>query len=173
MHAAIRLPPYVGGWRYSDLRSFLSCPVIGACGGLDAYLRTLPPRARVPRGDFLPDPSSFAVARAPLLRMLAKRVLGDAGYAVTTFAGSLRALAGDGVLVDLDVGMRMVQFRWCAAVGATVPTHPDVELPCSSFERLRGCLGHWDYLTEENAERSFALLPTLVRESVRWRGLGR
>lgn len=173
MRAALRGPgEFVGGWRYTDVKFLAMVPKIPQFGGMDAWLAQYGARSLEPREDLIPDIAAFVPAMAPLLRKLCKDTLAREGFAATPMAGSMRYLSGD-VLVAIDFGSRMGQLRWSVATGASKPTHGLVELPFLSYEAIWGLRSDWDVLTEENAARCVAVLPSLIRETLRLREVGR
>jgi len=168
LHALARGPgPFVGGWRYTDIRFLASVPRLPQFGSVANWLRMFQGPALSPRPDLLPDMAAFVPAKAALLRKLIKTVLAARGFTATAFGGGVRFLSADGVLVDCDFGARMGQLRWEAATGAATPTQPRAELSFFSYEGLWSLRSDWDYLTEENAERCLAALPELIAEAIR------
>jgi hypothetical protein len=149
------------------VRFLATVPKIAQFGGMEAWLSTFGARALQPRTDLIPDTASFVPAKAPLLRKLVRAALSADGYDATSMAGGMRYLSDTRTLVDMDFGSRIGQLRWSVALGATKVTHGLVELPFFSYEGLWGLGADWDVLTEENAARCVAVLPALIRETVR------
>lgn len=167
MRAVLRGPgPFVGGWRYTDIRFLHQMPRIPEYGGVDNWLRHFSGLALQPRSDLLSDTANFTPAKAPLLRKLVAAALAPIGFKASRFAGSNRYLSDDGVLVDCDFGARCGQLRWRIARGARRATHTLLELQWQCWEKSWCLPSDWNYLTEQNAERSVALLPTLIERTI-------
>lgn len=157
------------GVRYTDVKMLVSlsrCEEIQDAGGLDGYYRNLgvPERAMKLRSDLLPDAHNVRPAKPPLLRKLADAALRPLlpekekqGGGNFLYTGPLDGAAVS-VWLDLTPGF-MGQLRYGVSV-----THTPHTIRCRrfSYESLWCQHGGWDYLTEENAERSVALLPELI-----------
>lgn len=133
---ASQSPAYSGGYRYSSLKLI-------AMMRRDPQSQALLERGnrRPPRPNLLPDPSNFLPAKAPLLKKLVQ--------AKEPIFSTYR--------VEFDFGSRLTQLRYGVPCGGPIAT---------SYEQIWGAPSGWDYLTEENAERSIDLLPELVESLV-------
>lgn len=156
--------PFCGGCRYCDVKFLASVPKVPEFGSYEGWIEKYQkpwasPLALTPRADLLPDMTCLKPAKAPLLRKLVSKELTQRGLTLETRQGPEQKYvnsAGDKVRVDF--GSRMGQI--CYAVSAA---RGDVRIVMMSYESLWGLPGGWDYLTEENAARSVALLPGLVQ----------
>jgi hypothetical protein len=114
--------------------------------------------ALTPREDLLPDLALLKPAKPALLRKLAGKALQQRGFTLEVSRGAeQKYVNGVGDKVRIDYGSRMGQL--CYSVSAV---RGSTRLVMASFESLWSQPGGWDYLTEENAERSVTLLPELV-----------
>src|SRR5262247_1603413 len=71
------------------------------------------------------------------------------------------ALDGASVKVRVDYAARNAQMIYSVSI-----PERKVTLIGSGYEHFFGIDGGWDYITEENAERSVGLLPELLRRVV-------
>jgi hypothetical protein len=159
------------GLRYTDVKMLVSmskCTEIQDAGGLEGFYKNLGASdlAMKPRPDLLPDKNNIRPAKSPLLRKLVDAVLKPLlpekekqGGGSFLYSGPL----GSGVVsVWLDFGSSfMGQLRYGVSVTNTPHT---IRVRRLSYESLWCQHGGWDYLTEENAERTIALLPELIRQ---------
>ena len=146
------------------------CKEIQEEGGIEDFYRNraVSELAMQPRSDLLPDKNNIRPAKAPLLRKLVDAALKPLlpekekqGGGNFLYSGPL----GSGVAsVWVDFGSIMGQI--CYGVSVTNTPHT-IRMRRLSFEGLWFQHGGWDYLTEENAEHSLALLPELIEYLVR------
>ncbi|MCX7289250.1 MAG: hypothetical protein NTW20_17365 [Rhodobacterales bacterium] len=143
------------GPRYTDVRTLA-----------DARYPTAPGTPARPRDDLLPDRSTVIPATAKSLRPRVKEVMTSIGFSAHKApAGGTRFLSPAGTLVDFDFGARLAQLRFGVAINAAA----HVNAPLIGGARFLspgvfyGFYGdNWDYVTEENADRSVAHLPVLI-----------
>ncbi len=154
--------PFVGGWRYTDIRFLHKMPGIAEFGGVDNWLRHYSGLALLPRRDLLPDTANFTPARAPLLRKLVGAVLKSMGFNGSRSSGEMRYVSSDGSIFGCDFGARMGQLRWQCSRGEPLAEQAKLGYRASAYETIWHLRSDWDYLTEENAERCVALLPILI-----------
>src|SRR6266851_982519 len=161
------------GLRYTDVKMLVGmskCQEIQEAGGIEAFYRNLAVAdlAMQPRPDLLPDKNNIRPAKSPLLRKLVDATLrpllpeqGKQAGGNLLYSGPL----GSGVAsVWVDFGSIMGQI--CYGVSVTNTPHT-IRMRRLSFEGLWFQHGGWNYLTEENAEQSIALLPELIEYLVR------
>jgi hypothetical protein len=158
------------GLRYTDVKMLISmskCAEIQDAGGLEGYYKNLgvSDLAMKPRADLLPDKNAIRPAKAPLLRKLVDAVLKPLLPEKEKQRGGNHLYTGplgSGLVsVWLDFGSGyMGQLRYGVSVTNTPHT---IRVRRISYESLWCQHMGWDYLTEENAERSIALLPELIR----------
>jgi hypothetical protein len=112
-----------------------------------------------PRPDLLPDLRYLTPAKAPLLRKLLDATFKRHGFARDKGGrgGQLKYNGRSGATVWPDFGSYMGQLCYGVSIRCD-----NVNVVRLSYEQLWGQPGGWDYLTEENAERSIDLLPELV-----------
>jgi len=135
-----------------------------AGGGAPGYLAALgcSTLAMKPRDDLLPDLKYLIPAKASLLRKLFKAIvvarfkpeknLRDEDHHVFSIEDSI-------VKLSVDFGSKLAQFRYYI----TVQHAGQKKIIHLSYEDLWCVSGAgWDYLTEENAERSMSVLPDIV-----------
>jgi hypothetical protein len=169
-HAVHSSSDFRTGLRYTDVKMLVGmskCEEVQDAGGIEAYFKIqgAPDLAMTPRPDLLPDKNDIRPAKPPLLRKLVDAVLKPLlqekekqGGASFLYSGPL----GSGVVsVSLDLGTSyMGQLRYGVSVTNTPHT---VLVRRISYESLWCQHMGWDYLTEENAERSIAVLPELIK----------
>ncbi len=114
------------------------------------------------------DVTRLHPAKAPLLKKLIKPLLQGllAAKEEKMPGGTMKydgALDGTSLKVKVDYAARDVQMIYSVSI-------PDAErrvvLVASGYEHFFGMGGHWDYITEENAEACVGLLPELLRRVV-------
>jgi hypothetical protein len=114
------------------------------------------------------DVTRLHPAKAPLLKKLIKPLLQSLLVAKEEKmpGGTMKydgALDGTLLKVRVDYAARDVQMIYSVSI-------PDPErkvvLTGSGYEHFFGFGGHWDYITEENADASVGLLPELLRRVV-------
>jgi hypothetical protein len=157
--AVTSLGPLFGGYRYTDVKMMSMAAKCKEEGGLEGLMKNSSGQALQPRPDLLPDLSYLIPAKAPLLRKLLDAALrrNDFVQDKSGRAGQLKYNGPSGATVWPDFGSRMGQL--CYGVSIRGDGFNVVRL---GYELLWGQPGGWDYLTEENAERSINLLPELV-----------
>jgi hypothetical protein len=153
------LGPFFGGYRYTDVKMLSALAKCKEEGGLEGFLKNASELALQPRRDLLPDLSYLTPAKAPLVRRLVDAALKRRGFVrdKARRSGELKYDGLAGVTIHLDFGSYMGQLCY------TVSIHSEnIKVFRLNYELLWGQPGGWDYLTEENAERSIDLLPELV-----------
>lgn len=164
-HAVTNPGPFFGGLRYVDTK-MLHAVRTRPDGGFDELVAMAAPQALEPRADLLPAIETMRPATAPLLKKLAGPGLVSRGFARDTTPGKSGGAThtyrrADGAIVRLDFGSRMGQICY----GVSVPSDR-LRVSGLTYELLWGQPGGWDYLTEENAARSIAVLPDVVERTV-------
>ncbi len=155
--------PFVGGYRYCDVKFLSMVPKVEEFGGYEGWINNyqkpwVSERALQPRKDLLPDLDCLKPAKAPLLRKLLTAAFGQLGFTSERRAGGEQKYVGpSGVAVAVDFGSYLGQV--CYGVSITCG---QIKVVRVSYESLWSQPGGWDYLTEENAQRSIELLPELV-----------
>jgi hypothetical protein len=164
--------PLAMGLRYQSIR--MAKAILGDAQSVAMMQQTRSTLGYVPRDDAPvplvndPDVTKLHPARAPQLKRLVKPLLQDLLGAregkepggTMTYDG---ALEGTPVKVRVDYAARDVQMVYAASI-----PDPDrkVVVVGTGYEHFFGIGGGWDYLTEENADASIALLPELLRRLV-------
>jgi hypothetical protein len=166
-------PAFRTGLRYTDVKMLVAmskCKEVQDEGGIEGFYanRATSNLAMQPRSDLLPDKSDIRPAKSPLLRKIVDAVLKPLlpekekqGGGNFLYSGPLGSGEAD---VAVDFGSIMGQLRYGVSVTNTPHTIP---MRLLYFEALWFQHGGWDYLTEENAERSIALMPELIQYLVR------
>jgi hypothetical protein len=155
--------PFTGGFRYCDIKFIASIPKIAEFGGYEGWVEnyqkpSVSELALTPRADLLPDLETFKPAKAALLRKLLKRRLEEAGFErESSRGGEHKYLNQSGDCFRADFGSYMGQL--CYTISAV---RGDTRIVMMSYEAIWSVAGGWDYLTEENAERTVAMLPELA-----------
>jgi hypothetical protein len=154
------------GHRYTDVKTQCMVARDTQSGGLAVLVNRLEPAAlaRQPRPDLLPDLSYLKSPKAAALRKLAEAALAQLYAPKKTSLGDnswkyFGPFEGSELTVWLDLGSRLGQLVY--GVSVANPAHA-VRLIRVSYEALWGAHLGWDYLTEENAERSVQFLPELI-----------
>lgn len=172
---AMRSPPFSMGLRYLGLRMLKAIlsdqqsleMMAQTRAGLDFTPRDDLPRELVPD----PDPARLKPAKAPQMRKLIeaafKNLFAPARQkspgGETIYTG---VLDGATLRVRIDFAARGVQL----VHGVSIPDETRRVLVVGrTYEQLWGATTGWDYLTEENAETSIALLAENIAELVRIR----
>jgi hypothetical protein len=173
-HAALQSRPFGVGLRYSGLRmtqAMLNDPeAIGmheqSRARLDFVPRDDPPPHLLPDPDF----TRARAAKAPLLRKLIDPALKRLFATEKTKQGGITVhsgvFEGTPVNVGIDYAARGYQMRYTIHVPDETKTIFTRQL---TYEQLWSAANGWDYLTEENAERSVALLCDFIARAVRVR----
>ena len=150
-----------GGTRYTDIKMLGMDPSLREPSGYHSSWReNLTDLHFQPRPDLLPDLSQVKPAKAPLLRKLVKAVLTESlGLRHEKQPGGTSKFMGrygDGELtVRVHLGMTLGQLSYNVTL-KNAENRPLFLL--LSYERLWGAGQPWDYMTEENAERSVTFL---------------
>jgi hypothetical protein len=154
---------FSGGYRYCDVKFLASVPRIKEFGGYGGWIENhqrpwVSERALQPREDLLPDLGLLTPAPGPELRKRVKEALQAGGLtAAVTKGAEHQYVHSSGAVVHVDFGSRMGQLcYWVRAAG------DPASFRGLSYESLWGQPGGWDYLTQENAARSVAVLPELI-----------
>lgn len=154
--------PFCGGYRYLDIKFLAAIPRYPEFGGYEGWIAhhqhpSVTERALQLRTDLLPDLSHLVPALAPALRKLVKATLVAHGCKPVPAKGIQAYAHPSGARVSVDFGSRMGQVCWDvdADFGAVQFRH-------LSYETLWGQATGWNYLSDENAERSIAILPGLL-----------
>lgn len=154
---------YSGGYRYCDVKFLAAVPKIAEFGSYEGWVENtqrpwVSERALQPREDLLPDMSLLKPVKGATLRRRVKATLEAEGFTVLKARGAeLKYVHASGSMVRVDFGSYIGQL--CYTVSAACGANRIVMV---SYEALWSQPGGWDYLTEENAARSVALLPELV-----------
>ncbi len=159
--------PFVGGYRYVDVKSLIMIPKVPEFGGYDGWIKSSGAfgLALQPRADLLPNMDCLKPARAPLLRKLADAALKQRGFIREKAlpGGEQKYVLSSGVVVRLDFASRFLgQLRYAVSVLSA-----EIKAVGLSYESFWGQPGGWDYLTEENAPRSIDLLPEVIAHLIR------
>ncbi len=150
-----------GGTRYTDLKMLSAERNFREPGGYHPSWRERMTALHFqPRADLLPDLNQMKPAKAPLLRKRVKAAVTESlGLSHEKLPGGtckFKGRYGDGELtVRVDFGMTLGQLAYNVTY-KNAENHPLVLLMC--YERLWSGGLPWDYLTEENAERSVKFL---------------
>ncbi|MFI5227973.1 MAG: hypothetical protein ACHQWU_02820 [Gemmatimonadales bacterium] len=109
-------------------------------------------------------------AKAPALRKLLRQLIEErfGGRATKGSGGGWMYegdLRGDRVMLSVDYGGRSAQLRYSFRVDTTAGT---LDLSRGFEASLGAGLGDWDFLTEENAAESIALLGDFIEQVARW-----
>ena len=157
--AITSLGPFFGGYRYTAVKMMNSVAKCKEEGGLEGFMKNSSGLALQPRPDLLPDLRYLIPAKAPLLRKLVDAALKRHGFVRDkAFPDGQRKYDGpSGATFWPDFGSRMGQLCYWVNIRGD-----GFNLVHLGYEGLWGQPGGWDYLTEENAERSINLLPELV-----------
>jgi hypothetical protein len=158
MQSAMSSPEYGGGYRYTGvkmIRMMRSDPE-----SWTLFSGTLSGRAAQPREDLLPNLDLLVTAKAPLLRKLVKITMTDLlGKETRKLPGGETGysgvLHGMPVTVWVDYGSMVGQLRYGVSI---LDPGRAVRFVRLSYESLWGAHLGWDYITEENAQRSIELL---------------
>src|SRR5260370_10812475 len=149
---------YGTGCRYTDVKMMSMVARDAEYGGLEGWVKKLGPSAlaRQPRTDLLPDLSHLKAPKAPALRKLVEAALAKLFAPKKTSLGAstwkyVGPFDGTEVTVWVDLGSRLGQLVY--GVSVANPAHA-VPFSRVSYEALWGAPLGWDYLTEENVERS-------------------
>jgi hypothetical protein len=175
--AAMQSPVYTMGMRYSGLRmakAMLSDAVSVAMKAQTRAKLDFTPRDDVP-AVLVPDPNFARVlpAKAPLLRPMINKAF-KAMFATekktqpggeTIYSGLFEDTL---IQVGIDYASRFYQLRYGVGIPDDSKTIFTSRLDYT-YENLWAAGQGWDYLTEENAERSIVLLCDYVARLVRLR----
>jgi hypothetical protein len=161
--------PLTMGLRYQSIR--MAKAVLSDAQSVAMMQQTRAALGYVPRDDApVPlvndsDVTNLHPAKAPQLKKLVKPLLqGLLGTREARMPGGTMkydgVLDGTPVNVRVDYAARDVQMIYAVSI-----PDPDrkVVVIGTGYEHLFGIGGGWDYVTEENAERSVGLLPELLR----------
>jgi hypothetical protein len=175
--AAMQSPLYMMGMRHEGLRmtkAILNDPMSVAMRAQTRAKLDFTPRDDLPAA-LVPDPDFARIipAKAPLLRPMINKAFKE------MFATEKKKLPGgetvysglfENTLIDvgIDFGSRMHQLRYGVGIPDDSKTIFTSRLDYTYEGLWAGGTG-WDYLTEENAERSIALLCDFVARLVRLR----
>jgi len=169
---AMQSPPYTMGLRYVGLRMLKS--MLADRMSMDMMAQTRATLDFTPRDDFPanlvpdPEPAHLKPAKAPLLRRLINETFLESFAAgkqkrpggETEYVG---VLEGTTIKVVVDFGARGLQLRY----GVKIPDETKTLFIWGlAYENLWAARPGWDYLTEENAERSIRLLCEHIAEIV-------
>ncbi|HVO99760.1 MAG TPA: hypothetical protein VMT15_16925 [Bryobacteraceae bacterium] len=128
--------------------------------GLDFQPRDDPPRGLVPEGDL----RTVQTAKAPLLRKLLNPVL-TARLSVKGVKKLGGEVAYDGCIdripMKVTISFSNLYAQMYYTVSSVIPER-GISARRYNYETLWGMDTGWDYLTEENAERSIQLLDSLL-----------
>ena len=171
--AAMQSEAFGYGLRYSDLK--MAKMMLNDRQSLDAMAKMRSTLDWQPRDDppkeLVSDPDLRHVhpAKAPLLHKLVKGALAELLSAKGTKAvgGEMMysgSLGNTPLTVSVDFGSQHAQLRY--GVKAAIP-HRNLRVLHLTYEVFWGVNIGWDYLTEENAERSIDLLCDRLRFLVR------
>ena len=160
--AMLQSADFNGGYRYVDVRSLCMVAKTSELGGLNGWItsRGFSGLALEPREDLLPELRYLQPPKPAALRKLVDTAFRKlfAAEKISAGGGNWRytgSLGDNPLTVWLDFGSQVSQLRY----GVTVenPAHT-IRVVRVAYESL--WLHHlgWDYLTEENAERSVDLL---------------
>jgi hypothetical protein len=155
--------PFTGGFRYCDVKFLGSIPKIREFGSYENWIEQyqkpwVSDLALTPRKDLLPEMSCLKTAKGRLLKKQVRAELEARGFVAEVKRGAEHTYVGSkGDKVRVDFGSYMGQI--CYGVSAVRGSTRIVRM---SFESLWSIAGGWNYLTEENATRSIAILPELV-----------
>ncbi len=167
--AALQSPSYAMGLRYCDLRmkkAMLSDPV-----GVEMIAKTRAALDFTPRDDpppaLIPDPANANPAKAPQLRKLIEKAFKDLfapskekSYGETAYNGRLHNTE---IKVWVDFAAMGLQLRY----GVSIPDESRrVYAQRLAYEDFWGFGTGWDYITEENTERSVNLLCDHIQQIV-------
>jgi hypothetical protein len=161
MYALRERPGGKGGTRYTDIKMLGMDPSVREPGGYHPTWReNFTALHFQPRPDLLPDLSHLKAAKAPLLRKLVKPALTAAfGFNHEKLPGGTSKFMGrfgdNQLTVRVDYGMMLGQLSYSVSLKNAENQPLFLQL---SYERLWGAGQPWDYVTEENAERSVKLL---------------
>jgi hypothetical protein len=161
--AITSLGPFFGGYRYTGVKMMNSVAKCKEEGGLEGFMKNSSGLALQPRPDLLPDLRYLIPAKAPLLRKLLDAALKRHGFVRDkgVRGGQLKYNGPSGATFWPDFGSRMGQLCYGVSI-----RRDGIKVVRVSYELLWGQPGGWDYLTEENAERSINLLPELVGDVI-------
>jgi hypothetical protein len=175
--AAMQFPLYTMGMRHEGLRmtkAILNDPMSVAMLAQARAKLDFTPRDDLPAA-LVPDPDWARIipAKAPLLRPMINKAFKE------MFATEKKKLPGGETVysglfentlinVGIDFGSRMHQLRYGVGIPDDSKTIFTSRLDYT-YEGLWAASTGWDYLTEENAERSIALLCDFVARLVRLR----
>jgi hypothetical protein len=154
-----------GGTRYMDVKMLCMDKSLREPGNYhESWRQNFTPLHFQPRADLLPDLSHLKAAKAPLLRKLVNAVL-TSRFPLRKEkqpGGACKYVGphGNGELtVWVDLGSRLGQLRYEVILKDAAHRVP---APRLAYELLWDAYLGWDYLTEENAERSLDFFPEQV-----------
>jgi hypothetical protein len=157
---------YKGGTRYTDVKMLRMAPELREIGNChEDYIKNCSPLAFQPRPDLLPDLGHLKPAKAPALRKLVNAAFARLFSPEKTNQGGgnwkyVGSLGNSTLSVWVDYASQYCgQLRYGVSVANPEHTFKVARL---SYESLWDATMGWDYLTEENAERSIEFLPELV-----------
>ncbi len=156
--------PLAMGLRYQSLR--MTKWVLNDPMSVQMMAETRAKLDFVPRDDvpleLAPDPdrANIQPAKAPMLRTLINKALGDLfPHQKRKLPGGETIYEGDyqgsGIKVAIDFAARDIQLRYGVSIADDTRTVFAFRM---TYENLWAADPSWDYLTEENAERSIGLL---------------
>jgi hypothetical protein len=154
-------PGSKGGTRYMDMKTLCMNPSLRAPGGYHpSWRENLTELHFQPRTDLLPDLSHLKAAKAPLLRKLVNASMTRAFQPKKEKqpGGSCKFVFpyGNGeLMVWVHFGSMPAQLIYHVSLKNAAS---EFLITLLSYESLWGAASGWDYLTEENAERSIDFL---------------
>lgn len=172
LNAALAFRGFNGGFRYTPIKILSGIAKNKAIGGVDGWLRNLQcsELEMRPRDDLLPPPYSVEPVKPARLKRLVDKAL-EALLAPerTKFGSELTQYVGvwEGWKVTVKVlfapGGRVNprQLEYIVSV-ASADAAKSVPEGGGTYEGMWWLRATWDYITEENAERSVAALKDLI-----------